>query len=189
VWVHSPHFLCYNEMGDNMKNKVLNYVLTYGFIILLIVLLVDSFIKNNYLLSVILIIDIIIFLPIVKNILLKLIGKKNDWIVYIPRIIVTILILIFIPLTTKLVFYHTYISEDKKSIIKIDKYKIAITKDGKEKKYMYSYNIGENHEYFIEVEPEKNMAEQFMLLRYDDKQKDLCVIEDGLCTEQYKVKK
>lgn len=172
-----------------MKNKVLNYVLTYGFIILLIVLLVDSFIKNNYLLSVILIIDIIIFLPIVKKVLLKLIGKNNDWIIYIPRIIVTILILIFIPLTTKLVFYHTYISEDKKSIIKIDKYNITIKKDGKEKKYMYSYSIGENHEYFIEVETSKNMAEQFMLLRYDDKGQALCVIVDGKCTEQYVVKK
>lgn len=172
-----------------MKNKVLNNVLTYGFIILLIVLLVDSFIKKNYLLSVVLIIDIIIFLPIVKKLLLKLIGNNNDWIVYIPRIIVTILILIFIPLTTQLVIYHTYISEDEKSIIIIDKYNITIKKDGKEKKYMYSYSIGENHEYFIEVETSKNMAEQFMLLRYDDNEKDLCVVVDGNCTEQYKVKK
>lgn len=165
-----------------MKNKIINNLLTYGFIVFLIALLIDSIIKKNILVSIVIILEIIIFLPIIRKIILKLIGKDKDGIIYIPRVLITILLIILIPLTSELSFYHKYISEDKKTTIIIEKYKIKIKKNGKENIYKYSFHTYKNTEYYIEVEKEI-MYEQFMLLKYDEKDKLLCTVVDGKCTE------
>ena len=177
-------------IGDTVKNKIISNIITYLFIVFLIVLLVDCIIKKYIFASVIILIDIIIFLPLTKKVLLKIFGKNKDLIIYISRILFTIFIFISISLSRRMSFYHTYISEDKNTTVIIEKKKIIIKEKNKKEEYKYNYSMGENRkEFFIEVLPNKTMEHQFLLFRYNEDLDELCKLEDGSCIENYIVKK